>query len=269
MISVVMPTYNSAATLPRAIDSVLRQTHADWELIVVDDGSTDETAEILAAVGDPRVTAFHHPKNRGHLAAKNTGLDHIRGDWFTSLNSDDEIEPDALTVMMECAERTGATAITCNATDPDRQEDGNRSGARGLGVGGRDVESSRRLLGPDEDQLAGRSALRRARTERRATVWLPLNRRARRYYLNRDLHIHHPEGADRVSAARRTVRDKVKIYPALAENRVYLETLKATDPREFRRTMLRVWAARLLHPVLGGKKGAPCADGASRLRRSS
>jgi len=257
MISIVMPTYNSAATLPRAIDSVLRQTHADWELIVVDDGSTDETAEILAAVGDPRVRVFHHPKNRGHIAAKNTGLDHIRGDWFTCLNSDDEIVPDALTVMAECAERTGATAITCNATD---FLTGRKSGTGLAHEGWVSAEETSRARG-DYWGLTKTSLLGDLRFDERvgsveATVWLPINRRARRYYLDRDLHIYHTEGTERVSVARRSVREKVRMFLALGENRVYLEALKATDPREFRRTMLRVWAARLLHPLLGSGKGS-------------
>src|ERR1035437_2230446 len=60
VISIVLATYDRAATLPRAIDSVLRQTYADWELIIVDDGSRDETGELLSALRDPRIRVCRH-----------------------------------------------------------------------------------------------------------------------------------------------------------------------------------------------------------------
>ncbi len=77
VISVIMATYNRADTLQRAIDSVVQQSYGDWELIIVDDGSTDATAEVLESVTDPRVSIQRHPRNRGMHAAKNTGLDHV------------------------------------------------------------------------------------------------------------------------------------------------------------------------------------------------
>jgi len=255
MISVVMPTYNRAATLPRAIDSILRQTHTDWELIVVDDGSTDETAEILAAIGDSRLRVFHHPKNRGVSAAKNTGFDHIQGDWFTTVSSDDEIVPDALAVMLECAQRTGATAISCNCTD---FVTGRKSGAGLTHEGWVSEEEVSRSRG-DYFGLTKTSLLGDLRLDERLpgydnVVWLPLNRHARRYYCDRNLKIFHTEGADRVSLEKKSVREKVRRYSALGEHREYLGILRETAPREFRRTMLRVWAARLLGPLLRGSE---------------
>src|SRR5690606_2744016 len=117
MISVIMATYNRADTLQRAIDSVLRQSHGDWELLVVDDGSTDGTQEVLKTLEDPRIRIYRHPVNRGMHAAKNTGLDHVRGEWCTTLDADDGMTPEALEVLLACAERTGATAVTCNCLD--------------------------------------------------------------------------------------------------------------------------------------------------------
>jgi len=117
MISVIMATYNRADTLQRAIDSVLRQSYEDWELIIVDDGSTDETTSVLEALDDPRIRVVRHPRNRGMHAAKNTGLDHVAGEWFTTLDADDEMMPEALEVMLACAARTGATAVSCNGLD--------------------------------------------------------------------------------------------------------------------------------------------------------
>ena len=74
LISVVIPTYNRAGTLKRAIDSVLNQDYRNIEVIVVDDASSDGTGEILAAMSDPRLRVVVHDTNRGVAAATNTGI---------------------------------------------------------------------------------------------------------------------------------------------------------------------------------------------------
>lgn len=94
-VSVIIPTYNRAQVLPRAVASVLAQSHSDLEVIVVDDGSSDETPGVLAALEDPRVRCFRQT-NQGVAAARNTGLQHARGDLISFLDSDDEWLPDKL-----------------------------------------------------------------------------------------------------------------------------------------------------------------------------
>lgn len=86
-ISVIIPTYNRAGLLPRAIGSVLSQTSPADELIVVDDGSSDNTAEILAAYGGQLQVI--RQKNRGVSAARNTGIERAKGEWIALLDSDD------------------------------------------------------------------------------------------------------------------------------------------------------------------------------------
>ena len=87
-ITVIIPTYNRAYCLPTAIDSVLTQTEPDFELIVVDDGSTDNTAEIVKNYSDPRLTCVQTP-NRGVSAARNRGLQKGTGEYYCFLDSDD------------------------------------------------------------------------------------------------------------------------------------------------------------------------------------
>ena len=117
MISIVIPTYDRAATLGRAIDSVLAQTYTEWELVIVDDGSTDDTEAVLARYTDPRITIVRHDRNRGVAAAQNSGFDAMRGEWFTVLGSDDELVPEAFETLMATCVETGALAVTCNCVD--------------------------------------------------------------------------------------------------------------------------------------------------------
>lgn len=90
LVSVVLPTFNRAGTLPRAIRSVLGQTLENLELIVVDDGSTDETQSYLRTVEDPRLRVVMQPANAGAAAARNAGIAATRADWIAFQDSDDE-----------------------------------------------------------------------------------------------------------------------------------------------------------------------------------
>ena len=92
--SVVIPAYNGAATIERAIRSVLEQTHAPREIIVVDDGSTDATATVVARFG--AAIRYLHQANAGVSAARNAGARHATADWLAFLDADDWYYPDRL-----------------------------------------------------------------------------------------------------------------------------------------------------------------------------
>lgn len=95
-VSVILPTYNRAALLPEALASVLGQTHGDLELVVVDDGSTDDTRQVVAPfLADGRVRYFFQP-NQGLAATRNRGVAEASGDLLAFLDSDDAYPPDAL-----------------------------------------------------------------------------------------------------------------------------------------------------------------------------
>lgn len=89
MISVIIPTYNRAGTIERAMKSVLEQTYTDLELIIVDDCSDDSTADVVASVKDQRVVYIRHELNKGACAARNTGISASRGDYIAFQDSDD------------------------------------------------------------------------------------------------------------------------------------------------------------------------------------
>lgn len=93
-VSVILPTFNRAQWLPHAIESVLKQRHRDFELIVVDDGSVDETAEVLRRFGST-LTCISQA-NAGVAAARNRGIARARGTWLAFIDSDDEWHMDYL-----------------------------------------------------------------------------------------------------------------------------------------------------------------------------
>src|ERR1051325_2372735 len=95
LVSVIIPTYNRAYILDRAIRSVLAQTHADFELLVVDDGSKDDTEALVRRYADPRVRYIKQP-NQGQCAAINNGIAQAKGEFIECLDSDDEWLPAAL-----------------------------------------------------------------------------------------------------------------------------------------------------------------------------
>ena len=100
-ISVVMPVHNGAATLDRALQSVVAQTFRDWELLAVDDASSDESANILRrwAAEDRRIRTFHLDENRGVSTARNVALQNARGSLVSYLDHDDEYCPDYLELV--------------------------------------------------------------------------------------------------------------------------------------------------------------------------
>ena len=91
LVSVVMPVYNSEKFVAEAIDSILGQTLTDFEFIIVDDGSTDSSPAIIQsrAQQDPRIRFIQHAENRGHAAARNTGMERVSGRFITGMDSDD------------------------------------------------------------------------------------------------------------------------------------------------------------------------------------
>ena len=96
-LSIIIPTYNSASVLPKALDSIVCQTFTDWECILVDDGSPDRSGKICDeyAEKDKRFRVFHQ-ENAGVSAARNKGLDEAKGEYVNFVDSDDWVETNAL-----------------------------------------------------------------------------------------------------------------------------------------------------------------------------
>ncbi len=128
LVSVVIPAYNHERFIGPAMDSVLGQTLGDLELIIVDDGSTDDTAAVIKGYDDPRVS-YTWQENRDAFNTINRGMGMARGEFVAILNSDDIYTPDRLEVLVNHARETGADCIISDVipisddgdefTDPD------------------------------------------------------------------------------------------------------------------------------------------------------
>jgi glycosyltransferase involved in cell wall biosynthesis len=103
MVSVIIPAYNAGECIGRAIESVLGQSYSDYEIVVVDDGSTDNTADIVRQYGDK--VRYVHQKNAGVAVARNAGIAVARGDWIAFLDADDEWLPNKLKAQMDLLAR--------------------------------------------------------------------------------------------------------------------------------------------------------------------
>ena len=101
--SIVLPTYNRASLLPRGIGSVIKQAFKDWEMIIVDDGSMDNTKDVVASFNDARIT-YVYQENAERSVARNMGISHSSGEWICFLDSDDEYQPDHLQELAEFIE---------------------------------------------------------------------------------------------------------------------------------------------------------------------
>lgn len=114
LISVVVPIFNLAPWLPRCVESILGQTHRNLEVLLVDDGSIDDSLFVAEefAGRDPRVRVFHQ-RNAGVTAARMLGVSEARGSWIGFVDGDDEIEPDMYARLLENARKYDADISHC------------------------------------------------------------------------------------------------------------------------------------------------------------
>lgn len=108
LVSIIMPSYNTGRFIAETINSVLAQTYENWEIIIVDDCSTDNTDEIVAEyLRDERIRYFKNEKNSGAAVSRNRALREARGEWIAFLDSDDLWSPDKLEKQVGFMEKNG------------------------------------------------------------------------------------------------------------------------------------------------------------------
>ncbi len=116
LVSILLPTYNARHLISAAIQSVLNQTESRFELIVINDCSTDDTAAVVErfARGDDRIKLLHTARNGGPAAARNIGFDAACGRWIALLDSDDAYVPERLARLMDLADANAADMVSDN-----------------------------------------------------------------------------------------------------------------------------------------------------------
>lgn len=114
MISVVIPLYNKEQSIANTLQSVLKQTYQDFEIVIVNDGSTDHSVEKVAKVTDPRIRLIHQ-SNAGVSAARNRGIEEAKGEYIAFLDADDEWKPDYLKTQHELTQKYPECSVfACN-----------------------------------------------------------------------------------------------------------------------------------------------------------
>jgi glycosyltransferase involved in cell wall biosynthesis len=173
VVSVCIPAYRGAAYLQRAIDSVLAQTFADFELLVVDDNSPDETASIVARYDDPRLRYVRNATNLGPEGNWNRCLEEARGTYFKLLPQDDWLMPECLSYQCEVLEsdrdeRIALVFCARRVVGPDGTEvfgrgypGGRRGPIRGSAVTARCIRFGTNLVGEPASVLFRRALARR------------------------------------------------------------------------------------------------------------
>lgn len=116
LVSVIMPAYNAEKYIEEAISSVVSQTYKNWELLILDDCSSDRTGEIaeLFEKADPRIHLFRNSQNLGAARTRNRGLDLARGEWIALLDCDDVWHEEKLEKQLVIAGHSGADIIYCS-----------------------------------------------------------------------------------------------------------------------------------------------------------
>lgn len=245
-VSVLTTTYNRANVLRRAIDSVLAQDIPCWELVIVDNGSTDGTQQLLATYRDDRIKVIRLEANRGCTGGRNVCLDHISREWFTFLDSDDACLPYALSTLLAVPEAIdrGIDAVECNCID-------SQTGAlTGLGLHHDQWLDQRTFVSVHHGEFWGitKTSLLDGyrfndKIQMEALLWFRLNRTAKRYYIHQGLKVYSTECGDRESV--RQAHDLVSCYPEhvalLDEESEYLEWCAEWAPDVYSKLLFRAF----------------------------
>lgn len=126
LVSIIMPSYNTAPYIEETIQSVLNQTYTNWEMIIVDDYSTDNTDEVLSRISDSRIRIFKNDRNSGAAVSRNRALCEAKGQWIAFLDSDDLWMPEKLEKQISFMEKNGYSFSYTNYEEIDVY--GNKTG---------------------------------------------------------------------------------------------------------------------------------------------
>jgi glycosyltransferase involved in cell wall biosynthesis len=235
--SIVIASYNRAHILPRAVASVVAQTLPEWELIVVDDGSTDTTEELAKSWSDPRIRYVKLPENQGASAARNRGIEEAVGDFVLVWDSDDELYPEALQRVSEASATYPDAGVVSAPAIPMKADKAEKYVVREEGYIALPQILSKYLPNNEKVRAARRELYKEARYRSRNLDFMVngyLARQAPWYHLKEPLGVLHIDNPDSLTRGR-----KKRVAARAIERAEYLanyvedfgEVLKKTAPK--------------------------------------
>ena len=262
LVSVIIPTYNRAQLLPRAINSVLNQTYHNFELLIVDDGSTDNTEGVVKSFDDNRIIYHKHKKNKGVLAACNTGWDLTKGKYNCALGDDDELLPEALETAVNKLIEFSSQGIKMAQFDCIDAEIGRFSGSgiREEGYISYEDILCGRVRG-DYWKVFDMSLLGDNRFDERlwgdeSILWLKLHRESKSYYIPKVLYKAYREHSERMSRSMHSLKNISRVtltQKAFLEE--FGEEMKSLCPKRYGQRLAQLGSCQLRNgEKLAGRK---------------
>ena len=264
-ISIVMTTYNRSHMIKKSIDSLLNQTYKNFEIIIVDNGSTDDTPKVLQEYEQPRfegiIRLFRLEENRRFSGGANFGLDQIRGEWFTILDDDDIAYPKAFETMLSVLDTVdpAITAINCNCID---SSTGKLSGFgltedRYLSFEDTLNVCKGEFWGITKTELLGSTRFNENLLAYDSTFWFQIDKKANRYYIHQPLRLyvtdHGPTDTKFFQSKNRHL--KAEIHRVLANEDFYWNSLAKHNPSKYKLGCIKgIFYLRMAEDQTGARK---------------
>lgn len=246
-VSILITTYNRANIISETFDSIINQTYKDFEFIIVNNGSTDHTAEVLKKYeNDPRVRILTIPVNEGYAKGYNFGLDQLRGEWFAAAADDDPLDLDALEVMMRIPEEVdpNVNAVTANCLLASTGEFAGKGLDRDQYL---DLETiitkcSGEFWGITKTELLGDMRFNELLPGNDNVLWYKIDAVARRYYLHRSVITFNDRGESVTNLNKtKNVKRQAQIYRELLKEDFYWSVLKKYYKRKYQEKCFKGW----------------------------
>ncbi len=245
-ISMLILTYNRAHIVERAIESVLKQTYTDFEIVVVNNGSVDHTKEVLAKYeAHDKVRVFHLEKNRQCPGGHNYGFDQMRGEWFGAIGDDDTLMENAFECMMHVLDEIDPeiTGITSNALNSSTKE------FAGFGLKEDQYLSLEKIVHQTSGEffalnklsLLGDLRFNEKLLGEENALWYQLDAKAKRYYIHKALKVWYTDSEDSETARYRAfdLQARATLFTELLKEKAYWDILKKYDPNRFNGMAIR------------------------------
>ena len=246
-VSIMVCTYNRAQILARALDSILNQTYKNFELVIIDNGCTDETPKVLEGYQeDERVRIFTLPVNRGCHGGYNYGFDQLRGEWFGTLGDDDLLTHDAIETLMRIPEEIDpeVNAVIARSINKSNGE---------FASGGLDKDQYLdfetvvtkcwgEFWGLTKLELLDDLRFNEELYGNESTVWFQIDAVAKRYYVHKAVEVFDDQGSTQTNRGKKIdIVRKSQTFKALLKEDFYWQTIKKFRPKYYQNKCFKGW----------------------------